>query len=175
MNKKSERFKNYSLNHKHDYNMIIKNKSKIIERIKNNININNKTGCWEWKLRRDKDGYASINLGGNRERCSRISYQIYKGQIPNKMLVCHTCDNPPCVNPDHLFIGTHKDNMDDMVSKGKNKKGTNNGRHKLNNNMIKEIKKLYPIKSMPTLAKMYNVSVVNISSIIRGKIWKHVS
>jgi hypothetical protein len=91
------------------------------------------------------------------------------------MLVCHTCDNPPCVNPDHLFIGTHKDNMDDMVSKGKNKKGTNNGRHKLNNNMIKEIKKLYPIKSMPTLAKMYNVSVVNISSIIRGKIWKHVS
>ena len=79
-------------------------------------------GCWIWKAGKDKDGYGTIYIGRH-YRAHRVSYMIHCGAIPADNLVCHTCDNPSCVNPLHLFIGSSQDNVNDMVKKGRQAKG----------------------------------------------------
>lgn len=97
----------------------------IKEKLLNNITINQKTNCWEWNRKKSKDGYGRLKLYNFRHykiknwSAHRLSYAVFVDDIPEGLLVCHHCDNPPCINPDHLFIGTHKDNMDDMRRKGK--------------------------------------------------------
>lgn len=83
------------------------------------------SGCHEWNAARFKTGYGAITVGSKRngtkrtEYAHRMAWTIAKGPIPNGMFVCHKCDNPRCVNPDHLFLGTSQDNMQDMSSKGR--------------------------------------------------------
>ncbi len=76
-------------------------------------------GCHLWQGYKDKDGYGRFRLLNKKETASRIAYRISFGSIPKGMLICHTCDNPPCVNPKHLFIGTYKDNAVDRESKNR--------------------------------------------------------
>ena len=78
--------------------------------------------CWEWTGNRDRSGYGTIlvSKGGRRVRAHRLAMELHTGEpIPNGMVVCHRCDNPPCCNPGHLFIGTQSDNASDMWSKGR--------------------------------------------------------
>ena len=75
--------------------------------------------CWIWTGARDRDGYGCYDLEGHHTRAHRVSWRIYHGEIPSGLWVLHHCDNPCCVNPEHLFLGTHLDNMRDMVSKGR--------------------------------------------------------
>ena len=82
--------------------------------------INEDTDCWEWQNATNNIGYGMFRwTSGKMRTAHRASYEIYKGPIPEGMIVCHTCDNPKCVNPEHLWVGTRKDNYDDMVSKGR--------------------------------------------------------
>jgi hypothetical protein len=78
-------------------------------------------GCWEWTANRLPWGYGRIFKDGELKLAHRASYELHTGSIPNNMLVCHTCDNPSCVNPKHLFLGTDSDNTKDMILKGRNK------------------------------------------------------
>jgi len=78
-------------------------------------------GCHIWKAAKDPQRYGKININGKTIRASRASYTIYNGEIPHGMVICHRCDNPPCVNPAHLFLGTISDNMKDAVAKGRAK------------------------------------------------------
>jgi hypothetical protein len=76
-------------------------------------------GCHEWCAGRDKDGYGVFTAWGRPQRAHRVAWILNRGSIPEGMLVCHHCDNPPCVNPDHLFLGTHLDNVSDCKEKGR--------------------------------------------------------
>jgi hypothetical protein len=79
------------------------------------------TGCWLWVAAKDKYGYGSVwNSRLKRVDCAhRVGYELYKGEIPKGMFLCHKCDTPACVNPDHFFLGTQKDNVQDSIDKGR--------------------------------------------------------
>ncbi len=102
------------------------------QRFYSQIEKNNENGCWEWTgfiLNHPYYGYGSIRVEKKIVRAHRFSYELHKGKIPNGLHVCHSCDNRRCVNPDHLWIGTHQDNMRDMMAKGRHNfnKKTNKG------------------------------------------------
>lgn len=78
-----------------------------------------KNGCWEWQLSKHRQGYGNIMYKGKACLAHRISYHVFKGNVPINMLVCHKCDNPSCINPEHLFLGTQSDNVKDMYNKNR--------------------------------------------------------
>lgn len=87
-------------------------------------------GCWEWTGRCSVAGYGQIKDNYRTRGAHRVSYEIHNGAVPEGLQVLHHCDNPPCVNPEHLFIGTHQDNMDDKVSKNRQQNGYQSGGRK---------------------------------------------
>lgn len=134
------------------------------------------SGCWLWTKFVDKDEYGFIRNNGVRMRAHRFSYQYHKGNIPSGMVVCHKCDNPSCVNPEHLFIGTKKDNTQDMLNKGRNgltgARGESNGNTKLKELDIIDIIK--SSKSYKKLAEIYGVGSSTIARIKKRQVWAHV-
>lgn len=129
-------------------------------------------GCWAWMAASTPAGYGFANSpkrAKQNELAHRASYRIFKGEIPKSMLVAHMCDNPFCVNPDHLFLATHAENSADMVKKKRSAKGENCGKSKLTDEQIKFIKE--SDLSHRKLGAMFNVSHANIGYIKRGKTW----
>lgn len=128
--------------------------------------------CWGWRAASHKGRYQTIRLNGKTERASRFSWLIHNGPIPAKMFVCHTCDNPPCTNPSHLFLGTALDNARDRSVKGRSCRGENSRFSVLPE---KEVKK---IRAMPgiyqEIADRFGVCRGTIKKIKGRKTWKHV-
>lgn len=127
------------------------------------------SGCWQWRAHSDKDGYGILPTNSSSIRAHRLSYEIYKGAIPQGMVVCHKCDNPGCVNPDHLFIGTSKDNAQDALRKGRNYTGDKNSRARLSWEEVDAIRA--STKPYSILAEKYQVSVSTIKDVRRRRTW----
>lgn len=130
------------------------------------------TGCWIWTAALGNHRYGQIGVGSVFKKASRVSYELFKGPIPHGMIVCHTCDNTFCVNPDHLFIGTHLQNSLDMKMKGRQRKGEQQYCSKLTNVAVMDIRTSQ--LSTIQLSKKYDVSFSTIWDVRKGKSWKHV-
>jgi hypothetical protein len=151
------------------------------ETIKTRTKINPVTGCWEWTGAK-RNGYGRLTTGsrtnGTRKTVSahRLSYQLFKGEIPRGYEICHKCDNPCCINPDHLFAGTRQDNVDDREQKGRNivPRGENNGRAKLTEDDVRGARneRVTNGTSYRTLAANYGVAKRTIMDAVRGVNWK---
>jgi hypothetical protein len=132
------------------------------------------TGCWLWLAAKNEDGYGHIGIGPS--RCGlahRVSYELFRGKIPVGMKVCHHCDAPDCVNPDHLFLGTDADNSTDRDNKGRLAFGVRNGRAKLDDAKAIEIRQhIKSGASERTVAGMYNVSRNTVRAIKAEKTWQ---
>ena len=129
-----------------------------------------KDGCWEWMAFRDRHGYGRIGCSGRRIKTAhRVSWEMVCGEIPDGMFVLHRCDNPACVRPDHLFLGTQKDNMLDCAQKGRYC-GT------LNVGDVLEIREKYANgnTSHRKLGKEFCVSRGHIARIVNRKNWRHI-
>lgn len=156
-------------------NQFTTNPQSIQERFNNFISAPDiQTGCWIWKGS-SRNGYGQFRGKGSiMEQAHRVSYKLYKGPIPPGFLVLHKCDNPPCVNPAHLFLGTQKHNMEDMIKKGRKitARGSQCSYAKLTEGQVKAIRK--DGRPYPAIAKQYGITVTTVSSITNGYNWKHV-
>lgn len=142
-------------------------------------------GCWEWTGYLSR-GYGRLRLNDKRRSrvmAHRFSWELHRGPIPGGMLVCHHCDNPRCVRPDHLFIGTHSDNSLDSVAKGRNYKGTRASLKgeahpmvKLTEQQVHAIRQEYADghSFQREIAARYGVTKTTIGQIVRRDTWKHI-
>lgn len=128
--------------------------------------------CWVWTGTLAAGGYGRF-LG---DSAHRLSYEQTYGAIPDGYFVCHRCDNPPCVRPEHLFLGTHQDNMDDMDAKDRRAIGERHGCARLAPEQVQAIRSRYAAGgvSYGSLAKEYDISKATVSHIVTGRKWKHL-
>jgi len=129
------------------------------------------SGCWLWIAGHDRNGYGLMT--GN-AKAHRVSYELHRGPIPAGVLVCHKCDTRCCVNPDHLFLGSEKDNSEDMSRKGRAACGQKHWNSSLTERHVIAIR-ADKTSTHAALAKLYPVSAEMISLIRNGKAWKHVN
>ena len=139
------------------------------------------SGCLIWMGAIRKSGHGIIyHHQGVGELVHRFAWKRKNSAIPNGLCVCHKCDVPSCVNPDHLFLGTHADNMRDMADKGRsrNSRGSANPRAKLSETKVLRMRKMFKMNnkrgSVTEIAKKFGIGRTTTSAIIRGKRWTHI-
>jgi len=134
------------------------------------------SGCWAWDAGKGRGGYGQMWIPEQRSNrpAHRISYELHIGSIPDGMLVCHTCDEPSCINPAHLFLGTHADNSADMVAKNRQQRavGENANGSRLTESQIKSIRS--DTRAQWEIASEYGVHQSQISKIKSRKHWRHI-
>ena len=150
-------------------------KSELKDRFMNFVHHEPNSGCWLWSGASTLDGYGQFGVGGsgNTRKAHRFSYQMHKGDIPVGMFVCHKCDTPACVNPDHLFLGTPLDNSRDRDFKNRTATGTRNGKSRLNEEQVRFIKD--SDLSERKIAKLIGVHRGTVNAIKSNRTWSHLS
>jgi hypothetical protein len=134
-------------------------------------------GCHYWTGCLNKLGYGEFYFNRLVCKAHRAAFRIYKGDIPDGLQVLHSCDNRACVNPDHLFLGTAKDNMIDMTKKGRHclVKGSLNGRAKLTEVDVFLIREaIQDGCSREVIMKHFHIDRSTVNNIVRRKLWKHI-
>ena len=136
--------------------------------------------CWLWTGSMFGSGYGQFCIHPRTVRAHRYSWELHKGEIEDGKIVMHKCDNRSCVNPDHLFLGTTQDNIDDMMAKGRDRViGVRNGRAVLTEDQVKEIRLLHANRTKnygftKKVAELFGVSHGAIQGIVHGRKWKHL-
>jgi len=138
-----------------------------------------KTGdCWVWTAALSTGGYGKLSLNQRVAHAHRVAYTLCIGPIPDRLLVCHTCDNRRCVRPDHLFVGTHLDNARDRDAKGRlnDRAGELNGRARFTVEDIREIRQLADVDGLfqYEIAERFGTRQSRISDIVLRKTWREV-
>lgn len=134
------------------------------------IKIDNETGCWEWQGYKNPQGYGNIRQGGKNWLTHRWAFTQAYGDIPDGMAVCHQCDNPPCCNPLHLWLGSLAENNRDMKVKRRSTSGERNAQAKLSTMQVLEIKELLNSgETQRSIAEKYGVSRSLVGQIKQGR------
>jgi hypothetical protein len=148
---------------------------KTIEQFWNNVTMGSPTECWLWQKCANTSGYGRLYLGEVAWSAHRLAYTDKVGPIPDGKIVCHTCDNPLCCNPAHLFLGTDQDNATDRSQKNRSarQKGTTNPANKLTEQQVLDIRAEHAmgISGYKKLGKKYGVHAQTICDIIKRKVW----
>jgi hypothetical protein len=139
--------------------------------------VNKTDTCWLWEgtLNRKYGAFRRfINDKWVMYKAHRFAYEYFNGDIPKGLQVCHSCDNPRCVNPNHLWIGTAKENAEDMIKKGRKTIGIKKTGENLNKSIANEIREVFKQggKKYPEIAKMFNTSTSQVCRVINNQIWK---
>lgn len=135
--------------------------------------------CWVWTAYRNKLGYGVVGTAGHRTALAhRVSYELFVGPIADRLLVCHKCDNPPCVRPSHLFLGTDADNSRDRTEKGRTyvARGEDGPNAKVTEKIVLEIRRLYAAggETTLTLAKRFRLGKSQVYNIVARRSWSHL-
>lgn len=164
--------------------MTARPKLRLGERFWRKVEIASPDECWIWAASTNHAGYGQFNVQcgdtGGCELAHRVVWKLYRGSIPEGMCVLHRCDNPPCVNPSHLFLGSHADNMRDMAEKGRyvlpQLRGEGHHQAKLTEEQVRIIRRLSAQGgvSYAALGRRFGVSDVAIRLIVRRETWQHV-
>lgn len=134
--------------------------------------------CWEWNhFICKRSGYGRMRYELKMEFSHRMSYKFFKGEIGSGLFVCHKCDNKLCINPDHLFLGTPKENSQDMVKKGRcaNHIGENNNSAILNEKLVLEIRNLHALgMKMKEICRKFSIKYFTCLDVINRRNWNHI-
>lgn len=146
----------------------------IEEKFWSKVDKNGPNGCWVWTGTKKDNGYGAI---GEHQTAHRVSYELHYGAISQGFHVCHKCDNRACVNPEHLFLGTNLDNIQDRVKKHRSACGEHHGCHRLNEDQIRQIRYLHDVVNMKhkQLAQIFGVGQDQITRIVNRDLWKHIA
>lgn len=134
--------------------------------------------CWEWAAFCNEKGYGKFAINRIMFMAHRVCYEYYFGEIPISILVCHECDNPKCCNPNHLFLGTQLDNMQDAANKNRTCKGSNNATSKLTEDFVRQIfidihNNKY--SDLNSICIDYGIGETTLKNILYGRTWCHVT
>ncbi len=130
--------------------------------------------CWEWAGPVDRDGYGLLQVNDIGSRAHRVAYRVFRNELSGARCVCHSCDNPRCCNPAHLFLGSDADNARDRDRKGRGPRGAKNHFAKLTAEKAQEIRRhLNSGRGQSETARLCGVSVTIVHNIARGKAWRH--
>lgn len=150
--------------------------TKHIDRYWDRVNVGSQEECWNWTGTKSH-GYGILPVGQKTYLAHRLAIYFRDGVHPPKnMSVCHKCDNPECVNPSHLFVGTHIENMHDAIRKGRNYRGEKVSWSKLKDSDVEDIvRRSLSGESAYSIARIYDVGDATIHGIMKGRIWRHIT
>lgn len=135
------------------------------------------SGCWLWSGQRDRDGYGSVSYRNRRWGAHRLAWFFRRGPIPKGLFVCHRCDVPACINPEHLFLGSPRDNTQDSATKGRraDTRGSRHGNSKVTEAQVVEMRAAFAAGDpVATIARRVGMSPANTKKIVLSETWKHV-
>jgi hypothetical protein len=144
------------------------------ERFEQHVSRVPESGCWIWTASLNRNGYGKAKVDGKDITAHRWSWMLHNGAIPDGLHVCHTCDVRACVNPAHLWLGTHKDNNDDKIRKGRQSDHVPPPKRTLTEDQVREIRASRGKMGVVALAKLFGVDHTNISRIQNRKTYAHV-